>query len=354
MLLAQVGVTVSPRGELKSSLSLLCSQEQIDKAYLKANGADSCQKRRTPRFRSPLRDDLYLEKSGFGYTPRSTRFTRLAAERVGDCAAIIERRFSGGTYMATLTLTGHNRQAIAVVEKWSGYIVQLLKQWLRDNCPGSEHVGVWERHKSGALHLHIVIGTNWKSEQRILKDLLPSYWIRLEHQLERRSGINMFCNDQGQDWRYSPDVWRNSVEPVRLSVVAYLSKYLSKESRKQQADCDTHDAALGACPSRWWFVSRRVQREADAATLKYKSQPVHIHTARAFILDIVGVQDWLCGRVNLRLNKWDRGWQAFISYVNSGLAVFHAMDEIDKVLGRYKNELLRAPLRQTDFRLNGA
>lgn len=212
-------------------------------------------------------------------TPKS--FTRNAKQKILEAGAVVDKHVGKhGSYELTLTIPGSGTVVYDVVARWSGYIVNRMLQVIRRLEAKGLPVYwffVWEHQKRGALHMHWCIAIK---DEPMMTDyvcrLLKAKWFELLKELSDKSGVDLFRRKGFTgSWRERPDVWQSSVNPVRKSVAAYFSKYMSKnletsaynKARKAARDrrCGTPEGGaegarvLSLCPSRYWGCSNSVR-----------------------------------------------------------------------------------------------
>lgn len=225
-------------------------------------------------------------------TPKS--FTRNAKQKILEAGAVVDKYIGKqGSYELTLTIPGSGTVVYDVVARWSGYIVNRMLQVIRRLTAKGLDIHwffVWEHQKRGALHQHWCIAIK---DEPMLTDyvcrLLKAKWFELLQELSDKSGVDLFRRKGFVgSWRERPDVWQFSINPVRKSVAAYFSKYMSKnletseynKARKAARDkrCGAPEAGvkgamvLSLCPSRYWGCSSSIRKmtKANSVTSKFE------------------------------------------------------------------------------------
>ncbi len=191
--------------------------------------------------------------SGFGAMPRETKFGSFGRRTIKNACGALETKFGKRLVFATLTLPGSTRAARDAVCKFSAKVVELLTKWIAYNVPGAQWCYVWERQRSGALHLHAAIGHESARALRPLERDFQRYAHRLWQTISRLSGVDCFERAAGGTWRGNIKVLRSNCVPVRKSVKRYMAKYLSKGVA----------GVPGGFPSRWWGCSKRLRAWID-------------------------------------------------------------------------------------------
>lgn len=193
--------------------------------------------------------DCNVKRSGFGGLPIETKFGRFARRAVKNAVGALETHFGRRVVFLTLTLPGSSNRAREHFARWSAKVIELLTHWIRSTASGAHYVYVWERHKSGALHLHAAIGDSDVLKLRALERNFKTYVHRMFSTVSALAGCDMFERGDGGSWRGCVSVLRSRIEPIRKSVKRYMAKYLTKGA----------GAAQGYCPSRWWGCSRNLR-----------------------------------------------------------------------------------------------
>lgn len=187
--------------------------------------------------------------AGFGRVARTTRFGKAAKALVRDAGALLDSQGRDRCSFLTGTLPGSTAGAVEALAAWSGWVVQTVKQWIRDTAGGARCFGVWEYQKRGALHLHLVVQAETEEEARLIRQKWKDRWIRILGSVGKRSGVDLFERACGGSWASEKWRTRTDAQKVEKSVGCYLSKYLSKGG-------DTTRGASVFPPSRWWFCDR--------------------------------------------------------------------------------------------------
>lgn len=194
-------------------------------------------------------------RAGFGKISTRNTLSRYAKTLVRESGAILDNGPLRSLVFLTGTLPGSTPEALQALSAWSGWVVQTLSQWIRDNAPRAQYLGVWEYQKRGALHVHICIRAESALQANRLRWRWKARWIKVLDSLEKRSGVDMYARLEGGSWRDSKWVTQADAQQVEKSVARYLSKYLSKGAGKARRRCEDP-------PSRWVFVSRSLAASA--------------------------------------------------------------------------------------------
>jgi hypothetical protein len=211
--------------------------------------------------RQEFQDDTELV-SGFGRLPRQSVLTRYSARQAEECSAVAQRYCGLSGVFLTGTLAGSMDSAFRTLAEYSGYVVSLVRQWLRDNLVGRHHVfGVWEHQKRGALHLHVAVMSRDTDNLQKLCRGFHSYWRRILVRISDETGVDLFQKNENFSWKDDESKPRTDAGLLRKSPASYLGKYCGKDAMKG------HQTAR-YCPSRWLTVDRETSREAAAERIK--------------------------------------------------------------------------------------
>lgn len=288
-LLGKVVIEYAPRGETRVSLRCVptlpgpAAVKPVNclKAYLSvvAISRNGNQGRHT---------DMFRIQSGFGHKADPTEFTTHAKRMVEDAAALVEQQCGLDVIFTTLTLPGQRPQTKRVLADWSSWIVAKIKDWIQYHAPSSLTIGVWERQKAGALHLHIATGCRDIVEREIIEHGLIDYWYHLMAVLTRKTRVNMFLNASGDDYTHKKFLLVNECVRVYKSVSKYLSKYCSKASSKNFG-AKYGGTSLGLYfPTRWWFIDAKLRRQVRAARRKIESEVWQLEVAKNIYETVAG------------------------------------------------------------------
>lgn len=155
--------------------------------------------------------------------------------------------------------------SMEMLSRYSRYIVNLLKTFLRQKYGIDLTINVWEWQKRGALHFHLLYVLPGRSAFGFdIGEELREKWLDYLHLIEKQSGVNMYARSSGGSWhRKSKSVQENSCKTVQLetrpgsSPVAYLSKYIGKGGLAAQVSgANAHDLYY---PSSWWSISKAMR-----------------------------------------------------------------------------------------------
>lgn len=247
-----------------------------------------------------------LFRKGYGEVPSPVLFTSRTKLRVKEAGAALEALYGKKIIFGTATAPHGMAGQAEAISAWSGKIIELLTQWIRDNAPASGYVWCYERHKSGALHLHFAVGNLQVLYLRKLERAFRDYWINMLDNLSLWSGVDMFAHRSGS-WRdNAKSVIRATLVPVKKSVVNYLSKYLSKDTSKSQSNLPG--------PLRWAAVNNVLREQIG------KMRKVTIGDWQDFNRAITG---WECISAQL-LNSADKifSWRNFARPSNVTVLVY--------------------------------
>jgi hypothetical protein len=165
-------------------------------------------------------------------------------------AAAIERTYGkDAVRFVTLTIPGGGPAVEEFQVRWSGWITNLIGQWLRDNLPGAAFCWVIERQKRGTFHWHYIVGHSDASTLVKLEKYLRDYWRRLLDKIHATKCGAIWGKWADASTQDKEAVLQVRVERVRLNISRYLAKYLSKNTFASIT-------VLGNSPSRWWGANQ--------------------------------------------------------------------------------------------------
>jgi hypothetical protein len=204
-------------------------------------------------------------RAGYGFSPRRTKFTRLARHRILCGGSLLEKKSQSpaeSTFI-TLTVPGDNTRTSLYVSNWSSYIVNRLLQYVRRD-PRNKESGsyswfyCWENQKRGVLHLHLVLHHAAEGASKSLGDTIARAWYRILSDVSEKSFYCLFSRRGGKECVVSTS-WQYDVSPVYKSVACYISKYVSKGV----STASTSGSRGFFAPARWWGMSRSLKRAID-------------------------------------------------------------------------------------------
>jgi len=209
--------------------------------------------------------------------PRKKIFRSQARRQILECAAVAEEKFGKNCVMFTATVPGSGWRIAATVAKYSGKILNRIKQIFRDNLKEEYALfGVWEWQKRGMLHLHIAVATNETEKLEKLRQVWKERWIALLMDISFEAGRDLFRKNASWTWQDDLDKVQCDASWVEKSIGTYLSKYVSKEARGR---------ATGKffAPTKWTTVSRKIAAEARDRRVKGKRAGFDLQAVKSFI-----------------------------------------------------------------------
>lgn len=262
----------------------------------------------------PLASHPNCKSSEIPDLPRKKRFTRQGRQTILAAAGALEKDgYKPSDFQFfTGTLPGSSPGACEMMARYSRYIVNSLKQYLRDMglyCT----FNTWEWQKrnkvSGrylpltpALHLHMcILCTDDKLSEK-LPELLRLKWLDILDSVSAISAQSLYERDVALGgvpfWtRESDKVIENCCKTVRCekSPAAYLSKYVGKESLTNQgfADYCTKNNLQIYYPSSWWSVSNELRTLIQKWSSSYSFR-MPFDAAQSFIDEIVDLLSPVC------------------------------------------------------------
>lgn len=194
------------------------------------------------------RKEEHRAKAGFGRLPTETRFGARGRDTLREFGAVVDELYGTNALFCTMTLPGTGDAQYRAIAEWSGYLVQRICQWFRDNLPGCEYGWVWEWQKRGALHFHCVVACNDRGRLDSVSLRWKEFCRGILQDTSARANINLFENTETGEDHSRRDCIQMDCQRMEKSALRYLSKYLGKRK----------EPGLGRAfyaPSRWWSVS---------------------------------------------------------------------------------------------------
>lgn len=210
--------------------------------------------------------------------PEPKKFTKHARQTLLDAGGALDKEilsWADGSsvqrilpqdcFFFTATLPGSTSKSMEMLSRYSRYIVNLLKTFLRQKYCIDLTINVWEWQKRGALHFHLLYVLPGRSAFGFdIGEELREKWLDYLGLIEKQSGVDMYARSFGGSWhRKSKSVQENSCKTVQLearagsSPVAYLSKYIGKGGLAAQlSGINAHDLYY---PSSWWSISKAMR-----------------------------------------------------------------------------------------------
>lgn len=233
------------------------------------------------------------KKAGFGSVGRQSRFSTYARRTILRAGGALESEVPHSECLfLTMTLPGSTNESMGVIAAWSAYIVDRFKSWLSKRVKSRYEMYVWEWQRRGALHLHYVVHCADRVIGEEIRRDLKAQWIRLLDSISRNSGVDVYARGFGFSHKNNKDVVRVDAQWCEKSVAAYLSKYVSKESKKNRDRVNSR-----YYPSRWYGVSRpllQLLRKLTITAVFDNLKRVEWLTAYEDILSILQSQSLHC------------------------------------------------------------
>ena len=212
--------------------------------------------------------DTPKEIAGWGNVAKNHVFTKYGAEVVQEVLWIAKQKYDNQGVFLTGTVPLVTDIRSWVVMAYSGWIVNRLRQRLRDLFQSAYTVvHVWENTLKGKPHIHMAVISNDHGGLLSLVLNWHDYWFSILKDLTVETGVNLFerftngaCKQSLMSWLPRGDATQADAQIIEKDVARYLSKYLSKAVRKESSASTYH-------PSRWWGVDNVTRREAKAERL---------------------------------------------------------------------------------------
>lgn len=264
------------------------SREYVEDMYpTPANQA----KRLVSRMKFQRDIDLLPGKGGL---PRRKKFSANGALVINEVGQVATERYGKSGVFLTGTIPGTGAALNDVVAKYSGSLVNRVRQWFRAWFTQDYAViNVWEFQKRGMLHIHLCVFSHEKKILEKIKREWKARWNRLLIELSDDTGIDLFRKNERKTWRNQLWKTRQDAQWIKFSVAQYMAKYLSKSSREQATQSASH-------PSRWWGVSRSTAREAKERRVTLRASGILMSDAKHLISEIFAVMPGVFDGVIMR------------------------------------------------------
>lgn len=236
---------------------------------------------------------------GYGGAPHPVAFGSNARRSLLRAGGALEKHGIPQEWLLFLTgtLPGSSEGAVAALQNWSSYAVNLLKAKLaKMGCRHTYSLYCWELQQRGALHIHYCLAV----EDEGLRERVLAGWKKLWEQVldavGKRAGVDMWDRGNGGTWKEQKEVLQAPAQQVYKSVGSYLSKYLSKSSNPTYSKVFGDHRYLG--PVRWWGVSRPLM------------ELVRLYSDR---VEIEAVSPWKVKRIRQEIELILRGMDAKVA-----------------------------------------
>lgn len=207
-----------------------------------------------------------FRKSGFGKTPRRTKFGSTAKNTLLRAGGALDTLQSKPYHyvMFTGTLPGGTPAAMQAMMDWSSWITESCTHWLTNNTSAEYYFYVWELQDRGALHIHLCCYLPDTYERCWTLYNWWDKWLDVLQGLSVRSGCDVWERKDGSHHHRGTWVLQADAQQVYSSVAAYLSGYCggSKDKHKRDAVCPYY-------PTRWWGYSRALSKLLKELTETY-------------------------------------------------------------------------------------
>lgn len=250
------------------------------------------------RFRL-MSDDTEKSSVSVPELPREKAFTRRAKQTIRSAGGALEKEgfTQSQFFFFTGTLPGSLIESMEMMARYSRFIVNRLKQRLRD-YEIDLTINTWEWQKRGALHLHLIYVCVDELLGQKLAYALKELWLDLLDQITKESGVDMYARNGFESWtRDSQPVRERAARTIQCevkpgsSVVAYLSKYLSKEKSPDKGEIQRVKELPGQVqaqlfyPSSWWSVSMAV-RQLIIKHTRWASVRLPMRIAEEYLIEV--------------------------------------------------------------------
>lgn len=222
--------------------------------------------RRAPHARSLVQSLEFQEgakeMSGYGGLPKRKTFRRYGRQVIKECGAVAWRKFGQSGIFLTGTVPGSGAVIAETVARYSGWLLNRVKQWFRDSFSEDYAVfAVWELQERGMLHIHCCVLSMEKDILSQFKREWKSRWNGLLLELTKATGVDLFRKNEHWTWQDDLDKTRQDAQWLVQDPSRYLAKYLTKDKRKACSEYEFH-------PSAWWSVDRKTAALARKERLR--------------------------------------------------------------------------------------
>ena len=178
------------------------------------------------QFIKPLRK----REKGWGKLPERRKFTRKMKNNIRQLASAFDKEYKPEQMLfCTFTLPASVLKAYETLSAYSSYIVNRFNKLFNDCvCSTFHRLGVWELQKRGALHLHIIVGSEDVEGLEKIRRKFKQRAIQILDDVTKKSDVDMWERAAGGSWKDDKQKLQADVQYVKKSVARYLAKYLSK------------------------------------------------------------------------------------------------------------------------------
>lgn len=252
------------------------------------------------------------QRPGYGALPRRRKFSAYAVTAIKEHSFVATQRYGLSGVFLTGTIPGSLTSIPRVVAEHSGYLMGLIRQWLRDRF-GSNHAvcAVWELQSRGMLHIHICVQSDQKGQLQGLIEDWYRYWHKLLSDVSRSSGIDLFAKTTEWSWKNEDLDHLADAGWLRKEPARYLAKYLSKSSRTDATATEHH-------PSRWWSVDRATHNEAIQRRITEQLRGYSLCQLKGWFRNLVGFAEELTENVRQFTNPFYLPLPGFTAFFAEG------------------------------------
>lgn len=285
---------IGAASEKRSGAAALTTLQKINKdnAVLSAPCSDSFLA--SSKLFIPSPPDIFPGHSNWGRRQKPKKFRSFARDSISEACCVLDRIYDRDDLrFVTLTLPGSRFECLDVLSRYSGFLINRLRQIIRNSTIPSHDVFVWELQKRGALHLHWVIGASdprfkFLSAVDVLTRKLKDGWYDLLLEIGDKEKIDMFARKGfGVSHKDNPSIWQWKIEKIKKSVSRYLSKYTSKGFNQNSGKTQSYTKIQARfSPSRWWGQSRNLLKEVQKYRFELKFDGLNTDECEEFINSI--------------------------------------------------------------------
>ena len=263
----EMKLSIYPQPVPKSQHAHTCSETSWQTA-VKLSAADAEHMRLSKKVsadtlvqRSELQDDRE-EIAGFGGLPPRKMFRAYGRTVLRETGWYAWTKFGKSGLALTLTIPGTGDLIAETVARWSGWLLNDLKQWWRDLFDEDYcDFAVWEPQDRGMLHLHVCLCARERDKLEQVRKGWKERVNNLLIRLSKDTRVDLFRKNKYWSWQENLSATRQDAQWLRQNPARYMTKYLTKSGRNECDIATFH-------PSRWWSVNRAAAAEARAERVR--------------------------------------------------------------------------------------
>ena len=200
-------------------------------------------------------------RTGWGIPNKPKRFTNKSGQHLRECGAMVDKLTWGNPSLCrviTLTLPANTHESFQAIASHTAYLINGLFQPVRTASFETAWFFVWEYQKRGALHLHICLYSDRKSDSEKLGMVLIEQWYKMLGFIQDKTGIEMFATGNGSVCQVRKYEAKCLNQEMRKSCGGYFSKYAAKGENIPQNDYVKKFSEMYPV-SRFWGSSAKIK-----------------------------------------------------------------------------------------------